>query len=184
MTANFTDTSTDGDGTVVSRSWAFGDGNTSTTPDPSHTYGAAGTYTVTLTVTDNDGATDSASASVTVTAPNTAPVAGFTPSVDSATGVVALAATPADGDSYDWVVDSWPGGWKNDPNPSLSPNGTGSNVATFTAKKSGDYVVTLTVVRGGGSSSKTRTVAVSLSDSGGTSGGKPCNPKRKNCPGT
>jgi len=66
LTANFTDTSTDSDGTIASRSWTFGDGGTSTATNPSHTYAAAGTYTVTLTVTDNGGAQNSHSAPVTV----------------------------------------------------------------------------------------------------------------------
>lgn len=66
LTANFTDSSTDSDGTIASRSWNFGDGGTSTTTNPSHTYTAAGTYTVSLTVTDNDGATNTKTASVTV----------------------------------------------------------------------------------------------------------------------
>jgi subtilase family serine protease len=66
LTANFTDTSTDSDGTITSRSWTFGDGGTSTATNPSHTYAAAGTYTVTLTVTDNGGSQNSHSAPVTV----------------------------------------------------------------------------------------------------------------------
>lgn len=57
LVANFTDTSTDSDGTIALRSWNFGDGGTSTATNPSHTYAAAGTYSVTLTVTDNGGAT-------------------------------------------------------------------------------------------------------------------------------
>ncbi len=56
FTANFTDTSTDSDGTIASHSWLFGDGNTSTAANPSHTYAAAGTYTVRETVKDNTGA--------------------------------------------------------------------------------------------------------------------------------
>jgi PKD repeat protein len=71
LTANFTDTSTDPDGTIASWLWDFGDGNTSTEQNPSHAYAAAGTYTVTLTVTDNDAASDSVSKSVTVTEPPT-----------------------------------------------------------------------------------------------------------------
>ncbi|NIO80976.1 MAG: PKD domain-containing protein [Candidatus Aminicenantes bacterium] len=67
LTANFIDTSSDPDGTIVSWFWDFGDGNTSTQQNPSHTYAASGTYTVTLTVTDNDGASDSISKIVTVT---------------------------------------------------------------------------------------------------------------------
>ena len=66
LVANFTDSSTDSDGSIVSRSWNFGDGGTSTATSPSHTYAAAGTYTVTLTVTDDDGASNTKTASVTV----------------------------------------------------------------------------------------------------------------------
>lgn len=67
LTAQFTDTSTDADGTIASWSWAFGDGGSSTEQNPSHTYATAETYTVSLTVTDNEGATAAATQSVTVT---------------------------------------------------------------------------------------------------------------------
>ena len=66
LTADFTDTSSDSDGTVVSWAWDFGDGNSSSAQNPSNTYAANGTYTVMLTVTDDMGATGSASQSVTV----------------------------------------------------------------------------------------------------------------------
>jgi PKD repeat protein len=69
LVCNFTDTSSDTDGSIVSRSWTFGDGGTSTSTNPSHTYAAAGTYTVGLTVTDNGGAANTTSQSVTVTSP-------------------------------------------------------------------------------------------------------------------
>src|SRR5699024_9970186 len=55
LTANFTDSSTDSDGTIASRSWTFGDSGTSSATNPTHTYAAAGTYSVTLTATDNGG---------------------------------------------------------------------------------------------------------------------------------
>jgi xanthomonalisin len=67
LVANFTDSSTDSDGTIASRSWTFGDGGTSTATNPSHTYASAGTYSVSLTVTDNGGATNTKTSSVTVT---------------------------------------------------------------------------------------------------------------------
>ena len=68
LTVQFTDSSTDSDGTIASRSWNFGDSTTSTATSPSKTYSAAGTYTVTLTVTDNGGLTNTKTASVTVAA--------------------------------------------------------------------------------------------------------------------
>ncbi len=66
LTASFTDTSTDSNGTIASRSWNFGDGATSTATNPGRTYAAAGTYTVALTVTDNGGASNTVSRPVTV----------------------------------------------------------------------------------------------------------------------
>lgn len=68
FTVNFTDSSSDANGTIASRSWNFGDGTTSTATNPTKTYSAAGTYSVTLTATDNQGATNSISKSVTVSA--------------------------------------------------------------------------------------------------------------------
>lgn len=66
LTANFTDSSTDSDGTISSRSWNFGDSTSSTATSPSHTYSTAGTYNVALTVTDNGGLTNTKTQSVTV----------------------------------------------------------------------------------------------------------------------
>lgn len=70
LDCNFTDQSTDSDGTISSRSWAFGDGATSSLQNPAHSYASAGTYTVNLTVTDNDGGSDSTSGMVTVDEPS------------------------------------------------------------------------------------------------------------------
>ncbi|MFQ6090634.1 MAG: PKD domain-containing protein, partial [Candidatus Bipolaricaulia bacterium] len=55
QTVQFTDQSTDPDGTIQSWSWDFGDGDSSTERNPKHQYAQKGTYTVKLTVTDNDG---------------------------------------------------------------------------------------------------------------------------------
>ncbi len=91
LTASFTDSSTDSDGTIASRSWNFGDGGSSTSTNPSHAYATAGTYSVTLTVTDNGGATNATTKSVTVSAPT-----GCTPSgtvLCNGTTITGLSAT-------------------------------------------------------------------------------------------
>ncbi len=69
LTVAFTDTSSDSDGTIVSRQWNFGDGTTSTAANPGKTYAAAGSYSVSLTVTDDDGASHSKTVQVAVSAP-------------------------------------------------------------------------------------------------------------------
>jgi len=69
LTASFTDTSGDTDGSIASWAWNFGDGNASTLRNPSHAYAAAGAYAVELVVTDDDGATGSATQQVDVAAP-------------------------------------------------------------------------------------------------------------------
>ena len=66
LTAAFTDTSTDSDGTIVRRIWNFGDGVNASATNPQHTYAAPGSYTVTLTVTDNGGYSHTRTATVAV----------------------------------------------------------------------------------------------------------------------
>ncbi len=66
QTIQFTDESTDPDGTIENWSWNFGDETTSALQNPTHSYTHSETYTVTLTVTDNGGATDTISHSVEV----------------------------------------------------------------------------------------------------------------------
>jgi len=55
---NFTDNSSDVDGTIANWTWRFGDGNISYTQNASHSYSTSKFYTVTLEVTDNDGDID------------------------------------------------------------------------------------------------------------------------------
>ncbi|MGL4610583.1 MAG: PKD domain-containing protein [Trueperaceae bacterium] len=66
LSVQFSDTSTDSDGTLTKWVWDFGDGSSSSEASPSKIYAAAGTYTVTLTVTDNGGLTNSSSQAITV----------------------------------------------------------------------------------------------------------------------
>lgn len=67
LSASFTDSSIDPDGSIASYGWDFGDGLGSSEPNPVHLYAEPGTYMVRLTVVDNEGAVDSVSQSVTVT---------------------------------------------------------------------------------------------------------------------
>lgn len=77
----FTDGSSDSDGSIASRLWEFEGGSpaTSTDPNPSVTFATEGPKTVTLTVTDDDGATDTETKTINVSAapppPNQAPIA-------------------------------------------------------------------------------------------------------------
>jgi vibriolysin len=133
LSADFTDTSTDADGTIVGWDWDFGDGNTSTLQNPSHTYAAGGTYNVTLTVTDNDSGTDSVSKNVTVTAPNVPPSADFTFATTCLTADFTDASSDSDGTIVGWDWDFGDGNTSTAQNPSN----------TYAAD--GTYTVTLTV---------------------------------------
>jgi len=78
-TLQFTDQSTDPDGTVEGWAWNFGDGGTSTAQNPTHAFMAAGAFTVSLIVTDDLGAASvqSASTTITVQAPTDVVVYGY-----------------------------------------------------------------------------------------------------------
>jgi len=140
LTANFTDGSSDGDGTIDSRSWDFGDGNTSTASSPSHTY-AAGTYNVTLTVTDNDGGSDSDTQSVTVAA-NLPPTAAFTSSTSDLTASFTDGSSDSDGTI---ASRSWDFGDGSPLSAATSPS--------HLYAAAGPYSVTLTVTDDDGDSS-------------------------------
>lgn len=68
LTATFRDTSSDSDGTIVSRRWEFGDGSTSTETNPTRTYATGGAYSVKLIVTDDRNGTSEKIQEVTVSA--------------------------------------------------------------------------------------------------------------------
>ncbi|HEV8361280.1 MAG TPA: PKD domain-containing protein, partial [Candidatus Thermoplasmatota archaeon] len=72
----FTDQSSDPDGSVAAWLWNFGDGTTSAEQNPAHTFGSLGTFTVGLHVTDDDGDTSDV-ASVQIVVVNLPPTAGM-----------------------------------------------------------------------------------------------------------
>lgn len=65
-TIQFTDTSIDSDGTVVSWRWDFGDETTSSEQNPVHKYSTGGTYQISLRINDNDGVSDTATEFITI----------------------------------------------------------------------------------------------------------------------
>ncbi len=69
-TVNFTDTSTDSDGTIASRRWNFGDSTTSNLERPTKTYTTYGSYQVQLIVTDDKGLEASVTKTVSLTQSN------------------------------------------------------------------------------------------------------------------
>jgi PKD repeat protein len=148
LECSFTDSSTDPDGTIISRMWDYGDGS-STSEVPAHTYAAEGTYSITLTVADNAGASDAVAHEVTVSAPvplpssNTPPTAAFSSSCSMLTCTFTDASTDSDGTVANR---SWNFG-DGSSSTAVSP------AHTFAAE--GTYSVGLTVVDNSGASSST-----------------------------
>ena len=90
LVCDFTDTSSDPDGTVVGWAWAFGDGEVSSQQNPQHTYAVGGPYTVSLVVTDDDAA-DSSPATEGISL-SSAILAGYQIEVRESPGVSLTAA--------------------------------------------------------------------------------------------
>jgi PKD repeat protein len=152
LTVDFTDTSSDPDGTVVAWNWDFGDGNTSTQQDPSHTYAAAGDYAVTLTVADNDGETGTATQAVSVSASNQTPTANFTSSCTDLDCSFTDTSTDPDGTVVAWNWDFGDGNTSTQQNPS------------HTYAAANDYTVTLTVTDNDGATSAATTQTVTVTE--------------------
>ncbi|MFN2309091.1 MAG: PKD domain-containing protein, partial [Gammaproteobacteria bacterium] len=131
LTVQFTDGSSDSDGSVVGWNWNFGDGNTSSSQNPSHTYSVAGSYTVMFTVTDNDGASNSTSRSVAVVAgANAAPTADFTVTVTGLTANFTDRSRDTDGTVVAWRWDLGDGHISTAQNPVH----TYASAGTYTAR--------------------------------------------------
>ena len=159
LAVQFTDKSTDSDGTISSWSWAFGDGATSTEKSPSHTYAVNGNYTVVLTVTDNGGLTDQAQKAITVSKANTAPNADFIADKYSGIAPLAVQFTDKSTDS-DGTISSW--SWAFGDGASSTEKSPSHTYAV-----NGNYTVVLTVTDNGGlTGSKEKTITVNAAPQG------------------
>jgi PKD repeat protein len=157
----FTDGSTDPDGSIVDRAWDLGDGTLSSATDPSHQYADDGTYRVCLTVTDDLGLSDTLCQDVVVA--NIAPGAAFhtNPPAAVAGGDTHFLddSGDQDGDVVAWAWDLGDGATSAEQSP------------THVYAAGGDYTVSLTVTDDDGSTDTlTRNVHVcetQLVDDGG-----------------
>jgi photosystem II stability/assembly factor-like uncharacterized protein len=108
LSLDFTDTSSDLDGTIVSWFWNFDDGTTSTEQNPLHTYLTPDTYWVELSVTDDDGDAGSTLQVITVQPLPGGTFGDFT----EVTPIDSIFVTPLDEDF--WVITTAPADYDSD----------------------------------------------------------------------
>ena len=154
LTANFTDNSSDPDGSIVSWSWDFGDGTTSTQQNPVHTYATDGSYSVALTVLDDGGAASSTSQTVYVgDLPNNPPVSDFSYISNELEVTFTDESSDTDGQVVAWNWDFGDGSSSTEQNP------------VHTYANPGIYSVQLTVTDDDGdTASTTKNVNLTVSD--------------------
>ncbi|MGB0653011.1 MAG: PKD domain-containing protein [Thermoplasmatota archaeon] len=116
---DFTDLSSDSDGSITDWAWDFGDGATSSLREPSHTFTDDGDHEVCLTVTDNDGVTGVGCQTLSVL--NVAPVADFAGAggtIGTNTDVpLTDLSTDSDGTIASWAWDFGDGATSSDQDP-------------------------------------------------------------------
>ncbi|TWI04985.1 microbial collagenase [Luteimonas cucumeris] len=154
LTASFTNTSSDPDGSIASRSWNFGDGTTSTAANPSKAYAVAGTYQVRLTVTDDDGASSAISKAVTVVASNQPPAAAFTSVVNGLLATFTDGSSDPDGSivSRSWNFGDGTSSTATNPSKTYAAAGTYTVQLTVTDNLGATHATSRTItVSGGGS---------------------------------
>jgi PKD repeat protein len=132
-TIQFTDTSSDSDGTITSWFWNFSDGINLTSKNPQHKYDTPGQYTVVLEVTDNDGAKKSISKIITINQsklPNNQPTANFSfyPSTAKINDTIQFTDTSIDTDGiitlYLWNFGDGTTSTSKNPTHRYTANGT------------------------------------------------------------
>jgi len=136
QTIQFTDTSSDEDGSISSWSWDFGDGNTSSIQNPIHQYSQNGTYATSLEIIDNHGVTNTTVKLITVL--NNPPTANFTynPINPTTSDLIQFTDTSLDNDGS---ISSW--SWD------FGEGNTSTNQhPVHQYKDNGLYTVTLNVI--------------------------------------
>lgn len=158
LDCDFSDNSTDSDGSVEKWSWTFGDGGSSSAQNPGHVFASAGSYNVQLTVTDDDDASNSTTRSITVNEEpvgNTPPTASFTYSCTDLDCSFNDSSSDSDGSiaSHSWSFGD--GGSSSAANPSHS------------YASGGTYIVNLAVTdNDGATDSSSQNVTVTAPDPG------------------
>jgi PKD repeat protein len=137
LVCDFTDESTDVDGTIVSHQWNFGDGATSTEVSPTHGFIGSGTYTVALTVTDDQGRSATGSQEIAVSdgtpPPNNPPDASFTWSCTGLDCTFTNTSTDPDGNALTFVWDFGDGATSTASSPTHSYAAPGSYTVNLEA---------------------------------------------------
>ncbi|HEU4319264.1 MAG TPA: S8 family serine peptidase [Acidimicrobiia bacterium] len=154
LSCQFTDESSDPDGSIVSWSWDFGQGSTSSEQNPTHVFAGPGDYDVTLAVTDDGGATTEITMTIGVSdgpPPNGAPTASFTYSCVDLDCTFTNTSTDPEDDPLTYTWDFGDG------------NATSTVSPAHSYSTAGTYPVELTV--SDGESSHTAAASVTVSDS-------------------
>ncbi|MFC1777224.1 PKD domain-containing protein [Pseudomonadota bacterium] len=110
LICDFTDTSTDEDGSIVAWEWTFGFGDAfSTSQNPQMAFPAGGTYEIWLRVTDDDGYMDSVTKSIVVD-PNTPPTADSqsVETLEDTDLLITMTGSDANGDPLGFSVTDGP----------------------------------------------------------------------------
>lgn len=126
LDVDFTDTSTDSDGTVVSWFWTFGDGAQSNQQSPSHSYAAAGDYNVSLIVIDDDGEASVAKQETVTVVANVPPTASFTYNAEYLEVEFIDGSTDGDGTIVSYLWDFGDTNMSNRSNPTHTYNTNGT----------------------------------------------------------
>ncbi len=163
----FTDLSTDSDGTIVAWSWDFGDTWTSTLKDPTHSYANSGLFTVILTVTDDGGLTDNETRQINVSNPPGDTTNPTVTIITPANGAeLTVTSTVVSGTAYDNVA-LWKVELSTDSSTWILATGTTSWTGSVTLQEGSNTIYARATDMSGNTATTSVTVTVSLSPSDG-----------------